>query len=153
MSEKFREELFGELEGKLIGSGFAVRRQGNTGAENDIPSLRCGFKMPDSHAEPMVMDIAFYPIKDLNILQFYIYTGLSVKEEKMASFREVMDECNSYAPLGQLGLYGEDHSMYFRHCLVLGNDETADAAAEKCMDVMELLFTVLDKYIERLQKI
>ena len=92
-------------------------------------------------------------LQGFNIMQFYIYVNEATALDRVGALRKVADEVNAVSPVGQMGFFGEDRQFYYRHSMVLSDEETIEQIGEKAEDVIELMFMVLTTNYDRLMKI
>lgn len=147
MDGNFRDEVYRKLGSRLVDYGIAVQMIQDDGEE---PVLHCAFQPADSDRAPMLMEVSFYQLDDVNILQFYIYLTEQTPKEKMDSMRQVLDDCSCFLPVGHIGFYGEEHQMYFKYSLLLGENDKPDDATEKSLTAIELISTELSADLDQI---
>lgn len=87
----------------------------------------------------LIQAVTYQARADVLLMELYVRLTPAFEAQAEAEVRAVIDELNSFVPIGALGISPRDGSLYLRDCFKLLTDEPADKAAEDAYMDYELI--------------
>lgn len=149
MEKNFKSNVLKKFGENLMEYGFTVQKIKDE--EVGLETLQCGFFVSEKQQQPLVMDITFYELDTNPILQFYVYIANNLPDEVVEQMKPVIEEYNTYTPVGHMGIYEEEKQLYYRYSLIFEENEKVETAVDRCETVMELMLLLLKANYEKFE--
>lgn len=137
MTQEWKKEFFRNLSeklGKITDDNILAQNPGGEWYLKTILAASAG-----SEDSVLIQAVTYQAREDVLLMELYVLLTPAFEAQAEAEVRTVIDELNSFVPIGAVGISPRDGSIYLRDCFRLPADGPADKAAEDAYTDYELI--------------